>query len=90
MPFIKRIANTYPEIYGGSSGGSEASASDYFKKWGWYPTLDMMSGGDILKLNAVTELPLHTFHVSLAHRLDKQKMEANLRRSNKGSKVTQL
>tara|TARA_R110000744_G_C19325300_1_gene558001 strand:+ start:526 stop:675 length:150 start_codon:yes stop_codon:yes gene_type:complete len=49
-----------------------------------------MSGGDILKLNAVTELPLHTFHVSLAHRLDKQKMEANLRRSNKGSKVTQL
>ena len=90
LPFIKRIATTYPEIYGSSSGGSEASASDYFQKWGWYPTLDMMAGGDVLKIDAVTELPIHTFHISLAHRLDKQKMEANLRNTKRGKNVTQL
>ena len=90
MPFIERIANTYPEIYSNSSGGSEAKASDYFAKWGWYPTLDMMAGGDVLKIDAVTELPVHTFHVSLAHRLDKRKMEENLRNNKGGKNVTQL
>ena len=47
----------------------------------------MMAGGDILKVDAVTELPVHAFHVGLAHRLDKQKMEETLR---KGSNVTTL
>ena len=80
----------YNEIYGGSSGGSEKKASDYFSKWGWYPSLDMMADGDVLKIEAITELPIHAFHVSLAHRLDKQKMEAELRNNTKGNNVTQL
>ena len=87
MPFIERIAEVYTEIYGGNSGGSEKEATGYFKKWGWYSTLDMMADGDVLKIDAITELPVHAFHISLAHRLDKQKMEANIR---KGSNVTTL
>jgi|TARA_R110000737_G_C14456741_1_gene464159 hypothetical protein len=50
----------------------------------------MMAGGDVLKIDAVTELPVHAFHISLAHRLDKQKMEAELRSNTKGNNVTQL
>jgi len=50
----------------------------------------MMAGGDVLKIDAITELPIHTFHISLAHRLDKQKMEANLRNTKRGKNVTQL
>tara|TARA_R110002072_G_scaffold134331_4_gene275057 strand:+ start:301 stop:441 length:141 start_codon:yes stop_codon:yes gene_type:complete len=46
-----------------------------------------MADGDVLKIDAITELPIHAFHIGLAHRLDKQKMEANLR---KGSNVTTL
>tara|TARA_R110002073_G_scaffold194623_3_gene353698 strand:+ start:646 stop:789 length:144 start_codon:yes stop_codon:yes gene_type:complete len=47
----------------------------------------MMANGDVLKIDAVTALPVHAFHIGLAHRLDKQKMEATLR---KGNNVTQL
>jgi|TARA_B110000914_G_C15281234_1_gene362223 hypothetical protein len=47
----------------------------------------MMAGGDVLKIDAVTELPVHAFHIGLAHSLDKQKMEETLR---KGSNITTL
>ena len=47
----------------------------------------MMAGGDVLKIDAITEMPVHAFHIGLAHRLDKQKMEASIRQ---GNNVTQL
>ena len=50
----------------------------------------MMAGGDVLKIDAITDLPVHAFHVGLAHRLDKQKMEAELRSNARGNNVTQL
>ena len=66
----------YREIYGSSSGGSEKQSNSYFEKWGWYSSLDMLADGDALKIDAITELKVHAFHIALAHRLDKQKMEA--------------
>jgi hypothetical protein len=50
----------------------------------------MMADGDVLKIDAITELPMHTFHVSLAHKLDKRKMEEGLRNNKGGKNVTQL
>ena len=50
----------------------------------------MMAGGDVLKIDAITEMPVHAFHIGLAHRLDKQKMEAELRNNARGNNVTQL
>tara|TARA_R110000737_G_scaffold5957_1_gene19478 strand:+ start:1016 stop:1159 length:144 start_codon:yes stop_codon:yes gene_type:complete len=47
----------------------------------------MMADGDILKMEAIENLNIHRFHISLAHRIDKQKMEETLR---KGSNVTTL
>jgi hypothetical protein len=47
----------------------------------------MLADGDILKINKVTEIGVMEFHTFLAHKLDKQKMEAILR---KGSNTTQL
>ena len=49
-----------------------------------------MSDGDILKIDAITKLKVNVFHMSLAHRLDKNKMEANLRDKKQGSNVTEL
>jgi len=50
-------------------------------------TIDMMAGNDILKIDRVLEIPVHEFHTFLAHKLDRQKTEAILR---KGNNVTQL
>jgi len=47
----------------------------------------MMASNDILKIDKVLEIPVHEFHTFLAHKLDRQNMEAILR---KGNNVTQL
>ena len=84
MEFIERIKESYPEIY--ESSGGEQQAAGYFKRWGWYVTIDMMANNDILKIDRVLETKVHEFHIFLAHKLDRQKMEAQLRKPN----VTQL
>ena len=86
MEFSERVKELYTEVYGGSGGG-EKSAIGYFEKWGWYATLDMMVDGDALKMEGLEDMNVHRFHIALAHKLDKRKMEASLR---KGSNVTQL
>tara|TARA_R110000744_G_scaffold123404_3_gene228605 strand:- start:463 stop:723 length:261 start_codon:yes stop_codon:yes gene_type:complete len=86
LRFIEGIKESYPEIYS-SNGGTEKNSIGYFEKWGWYATLDMLADGDILKIDKVTEIGVMEFHTFLAHKLDKQKMEAILR---KGSNTTQL
>jgi len=47
----------------------------------------MLSGDNILNIDKITAMNVHKVHVFLAHRLDKQNMEALLRR---GPNVTQL
>tara|TARA_R110000803_G_scaffold37563_1_gene80926 strand:+ start:2487 stop:2636 length:150 start_codon:yes stop_codon:yes gene_type:complete len=49
----------------------------------------MMADNDCLKIDKITQMPVHEFHIALAHRLDRQKMEASLRTS-KGGNVTEL
>tara|TARA_R110000744_G_scaffold263335_4_gene377724 strand:- start:857 stop:1006 length:150 start_codon:yes stop_codon:yes gene_type:complete len=49
--------------------------------------MDMMVDGDIFKIEQLEEMNVHRFHIALAHKLDKRKMEAALR---KGGNVTQL
>ena len=82
--FIERIKGGYPEIY--ESSGGEKQASSYFKKWNWYVSIDMLANSDILKIDKVLATKVHEFHTFLAHKLDRQKMEAQLRKPN----VTQL
>ena len=55
-------------------------------KWGWYVSIEMLANHDILKIDRVLETKVHEFHTFLAHKLDRQKMEAQLRKPN----VTQL
>ncbi|MCP4482950.1 MAG: hypothetical protein GY823_00040 [Flavobacteriaceae bacterium] len=47
----------------------------------------MMVDGDVFKMEMLEDMNVHRFHVALAHKLDKRKMEASLR---KGNNVTQL
>lgn len=83
--FVKRIRDKYPQIYQqGTSEGVEAS--EYFKTWGWYATIVSLTDtteegiGDILKVNKVLDLEVHEIHVFLAHRIDKQKLVASIRK----------
>ena len=79
MQFIEGVKNDFQGIYGGS-GSSENGSSEYFEKWGWYATIDMLAGNDILKIDLVLDKPVREFHTFLEHKLDKDKLEANLRK----------
>ena len=76
--FIERITKAYPEVYnGGTSEGTQAS--DFFGKWGWYDTLNTLAKGKPWKYKFIEEWNVHEMHVFLAHKIDKQKLKAQLR-----------
>ena len=62
--------------------GDTRCNSDYFVKWGWYVSIEMIANNDILKIDKVLATKVHEFHTFLAHKLDRQKMEAQLRKPN--------
>ena len=79
LQFSKRIEDEYPEIYKrGSSEGSQAGA--YFEKWGWYATIVSLANDDILKMKKILKKSIHEVHLFLAHRIDRQIVESNLRK----------
>ena len=43
----------------------------YVSKWGWYPILYDLAGGDILKLDAVTKTELYQSLTFLSYKQDK-------------------
>ena len=48
-----------------NSGGDEFAA-----KWGWYPVLYALAGEDVLKMDAVTKLPVGHCFTHLAYLKD--------------------
>ncbi len=79
--FSQRIVKSYPEIY--SSTTSEGtSASDYFDKWKWYATLNELAHGNILNFEKILNLNVHEIHTFLAHKIDRAKLEEELRKPN--------
>jgi hypothetical protein len=46
-----------------------------------------MAKGNVLKFDKILKLPVHEMHTFLAHKIDRQKLKANLR---KGKNVKQL
>ena len=89
MQFSEGIKGKYPEIYG--SGTSEGDgALSYFEKWGWYATIESLAKGNILKMDKILDKPHGETLVFLAHRIDKQKLEAQLRKRKTGTQTTQL
>ena len=79
MQFIEGIKDTYPEVYG--SGTSEGrKASEYFEQWGWYSTIYELAKGKPWKMDYVTNMGVHEMHTFLAHKIDLQKLKADLRK----------
>ena len=56
----------YNSIFG-NDGGNGDSVS---KKWGWYDILFKMAGEDVLRLEAVTKLPIEVTLQHLAYMND--------------------
>ena len=83
MEFAEGIIDLYPEVYGG--GTSEGNAAiEYFEKWGWLATIDEMAHGKVWKYEYIEEMNVHELHIALAHKNDKKRLEAKLRKKTEG------
>lgn len=82
MGFRERLSEQYDALFGGESGGSEYSEQAQFgKRWGWYSSIYAAAQSDILRFDAVTELPIHKFLTYLT--FEKQKLDLETKMINK-------
>ena len=86
--FVERTSDKYPEIFNGSGTSEGKQASDFWFKWGWYASLYDLCQGDMTKMPTVLDTPALEMLMWMAHKLDRAKLEASLRKPN--SNVTQL
>ena len=72
--FIKGLIEFYPELFDGEGVGTKHEAN-FGKKWKSYPTIIQLAGGDIQKIDQVTEEPLSKCLLYLAFQADKAKLD---------------
>ena len=88
--FSNRIAEMYPQIFkgGGTSEGSEAA--DFWYSYGWYASFVEVAKDLYLDIDVLTEKNVHYFLKYLGFKMDKAKLEANIRAEQQGKNVTRL
>tara|TARA_R110000822_G_scaffold138119_1_gene275689 strand:- start:672 stop:917 length:246 start_codon:yes stop_codon:yes gene_type:complete len=52
LDFRKRVVDQFPSVF--KSKGKKSVASNY----GWFSVIDGLAGGDVLKIDNITKLPL--------------------------------
>ena len=67
----------YPELYKGA-GGQRQEFADFGRKWGWYQNIYALAGGDIFKIDDVTELKLLKALTFLSFEAEKNKIEQKI------------
>jgi hypothetical protein len=77
LQFRNRLGELYQEVFSGgeAEGLSNAGVSAFSKKWGWYGLIHGLTGGDILKADAVVCLPLHKALLWQSYILDLQEVQ---------------
>ena len=64
--YKKRTTQHYEVLFDGGSGASDAFA----EKWGWYSVLYALSGENVLKMDAVSDLSVGAVFTHLAFKKD--------------------
>jgi hypothetical protein len=77
--FASGLGERYPELFEGD-GTSTQHQINFAKKWKNYTAVFELAGGDIQKMDTVTELPLEQCLLFLAYRADKALLESMMHR----------
>ena len=80
MEFRKRTTEQFPSVF--RKGQKKSATSSY----GWFGVVDSLAGGDILKFDAITDLPLMFALTKLSLDADKQ-LERNKEMKKKQNKT---
>jgi len=73
--FTKGLTERYPEIFEGD-GTSTQHQINFGKKWRNYSSIFELAGGDIQKMDEVTEQPLEKCLLFLSYKADKALLES--------------
>ena len=78
LRFREGVTESYTELYTEQSdGGTDLSAQANFgARWGWYQSIYALAGGDVLKFDQVTKLPLFQCLNFLTFEKEKNQLEA--------------
>ena len=76
MEFRNRLVENYDELFGQSTDRSLDGVSVFARKWGWYQSLYSLSGGDITRLESISELNVHKCFMMLAFVKEKNELES--------------
>jgi hypothetical protein len=78
LDFKKGVIERYPELF--STEGDERTdlslQANFSRKWGWYGTIDHLSGGDISKYNVITQQGFQKVFLKMI--FDKEKHEVEM------------
>ncbi len=73
LRFNQRFAKSYPELF--SSGGGEGEDNTFLTKWGRYNRLHALTGGDLLKVDAIAKRSAHECYTFLAYKQDEARYQ---------------
>ena len=77
--FASGLSERYPELFEGD-GTATQHQINFAKKWKNYTAVFELAGGDIQKMDDVTNLPLEQCLLFLAYRADKGLLESMMHR----------
>jgi hypothetical protein len=66
LDYRNQVARQYAVLFSSDGDGSD----EFANKWGWYPVLFALAGEDVLKMDAVTRLPVGHAFTHLAYLKD--------------------
>jgi hypothetical protein len=88
LSFRNQIADSYPTIFGEPAGDEEPTfdiQTNFSKKWGWYSAIYQIAGGNLLKVDEITTLPLRQCLTFLEFEIDKLEVEKAISKKNQNN-----
>lgn len=78
MQFRDGIITDYPDLFGGGDeeGTGYTAEENFGAKWGWYQSIYTLAGGDALRFDEATSLPLLQALTYLTFEKERLKLEA--------------
>ena len=76
LQFRDGLGNIYGEVFGeGGNENADNEQRNFSEKWGWYSTIEELTGGDVTKIETVVGLNMHTCLNNLCYKIDKARKE---------------
>jgi hypothetical protein len=75
----ERLVELYPEIFGGAEDNNiDTTFTGFNKKWGWAGFIFGLCNGDILNVDDVSKISVHTAFMFSSYKIDWQSIQEKL------------